>query len=121
MPLEYMQQEPPDVHEYYQCAACHEERHMDDMNHNKVCAWCLPEITCTECKQSVVNDVRLWLACYCTTREIGSFEDYPPSWETVYTKSGLTKHAMDATEEDCENCITWDKCIACPGSGLQNP
>jgi len=122
MPLEYMRQEPPDGKEYYQCSVCHEEKHIDNLvikdrfREIALCANCDPgKLCCTKCNEDVVNDVALWLACECTSREIGNDEPFPTTWV------GLTPHEMDATEEDCDNCSTWVKCIACPGSGLRNP
>ncbi len=101
--IEYNRQEPPDVQEYYQCSACHEEEHMDDLvildrfNEILLCNKCNPgKLHCTKCNETVVNDVCLWLACECTSREIGNKEPFPQSW------SGLTPAEPDEfTLDDC--------------------
>ncbi len=87
MPLEYMRQEPPDVQECYQCSVCREETHMDDLvildrrNDILLCNKCDPgKLHCTQCNETVINDVLLWLACECTSREIGNDEPFPQSW-----------------------------------------
>jgi len=89
--IEHNRQEPPDVQEYYQCSVCHEEEHTDDLvvlDHRSeilLCNKCNPgKLHCTKCSEAVANDVGLWLACECTSREIGNDEPFPQSW------SGLT-------------------------------
>ena len=92
MPIEYMRQEPSDVQEYYLCPLCHEEKHMDDfVEINKlrelyICNECHPgDLHCVNCNDEVLNDVLLWLACYCKTWEMGSDEPFPDHWRNITT------------------------------------
>ena len=48
--IEYMRQEPPDVQEFYQCAICHEEKHIHEL---KIPDFVEKRIICDECYQQI--------------------------------------------------------------------
>ena len=39
-----------------------------------------PDLYCSNCENTVIEDIPNWYACYCTSREIDGPEEYPDTW-----------------------------------------